>query len=33
MDVNVMFQNSVSVDEKRNFLVEFRDDENIMNLL
>ena len=33
MDVNVVFQNTVSVDDKRNFLVNFKDEEKIINLL
>ena len=33
MDVNVIFQNTVSVDDKRNFLVNFKDEEKIMNVL
>ena len=33
MDVNVIFQNTVSVDDKRNFLVKFKDEEKIINLL
>ena len=33
MDVNVIFQNTVSVDDKRNFLVNFKDEEKIINVL
>ena len=33
MDVNVIFQNSVPIDNNKNFLVKFRDQENIMSLL
>ena len=33
MDVNVIFQNTVSVDDKRNFLVKFKDEEKIINVL
>ena len=33
MDVSVIFQNFVPIDNKRNFLVKFRDQENIMSLL
>ena len=33
MDVNVIFQNTVSVDDKRNFLVNFKDEEKITNVL
>ena len=33
MDVNVIFQNTVSVDDKRNFLVNFKDEEKIVNVL
>ena len=33
MDVNVIFKNTVSVDDKRNFLVKFKDEEKIINLL
>ena len=33
MEVNVIFQNSVPVDDKRNFSVEFRDEENIKSIL
>ena len=33
MDVNVIFQNTVSVDDKRNFLVKFIDEEKIINVL
>ena len=33
MDVNVVFQNTVSVDDKRNFLINFKDEEKIINLL
>ena len=33
MDVNVIFQNTVSVDDKRNFLVIFKDEEKIINVL
>ena len=33
MDVNVLFQNMVSVDDKRNFGVKFKDEEKIINVL
>ena len=33
MDVNVVFQNMVSVDDKRNFLVNFKDEKKITNVL
>ena len=33
MDVNVIFQNTVSVDNKRNFLINFKDEEKIINVL
>ena len=33
MDVNVIFQNTVSLDDKRNFLVNFKDEEKIINVL
>ena len=33
MDVNVIFQNTVSVDDERNFLVNFKDEEKIINVL
>ena len=33
MDVNVIFQNTVSVDDKRTFLVKFKDEEKIINVL
>ena len=33
MDINVIFQNTVSVDDKRNFLVNFKDEEKIINVL
>ena len=33
MDVNVIFQNTVSVDDNRNFLVNFKDEEKIINVL
>ena len=33
MDVIVIFQNPVSVDDKRNFLVNFKDEEKIINVL
>ena len=33
MDVNVIFQNTVSVDDKRNFLVNFKYEEKIINVL
>ena len=33
MDVNVIFQNTVSLDDKRNFLVKFKDEEKIINVL
>ena len=33
MDVNVIFQNTISVDDKRNFLVKFKDEEKIINVL
>ena len=33
MDVKVIFQNSVPIDNNKNFLVKFRDQENIMSLL
>ena len=33
MDVNVIFQNSVVVDEKNNFIVEFQDGNTIIDLL
>ena len=33
MDVNVIFQNMVSVDDKINFLVNFKDDKKIINVL
>ena len=33
MDINVIFQNMVSVDDKRNFLVNFKDEEKIFNVL
>ena len=33
MDVNVIFQNTVSVDDKRNFLFNFKDEEKIINVL
>ena len=33
MDVNVIFQNTVSVDDKRNLLVNFKDEEKIINVL
>ena len=33
MDVNVIFQNTVSVDDKRNFLVKLKDEEKIINVL
>ena len=33
MDVNVIFQNTVSLDDKRNFLVNFKDEEKIINAL
>ena len=33
MDVNVIFQNTVSVDDKRNFSVNFKDEEKIINVL
>ena len=32
MDVNVIFQNTVSVGDKRNFLVNFKDEEKIINV-
>ena len=31
--MNVIFQNSVPIDNNKNFLVKFRDQENIMSLL
>ena len=33
MDVNVIFQNTVSLDDKRNFLVNLKDEEKIINVL
>ena len=33
MDVNVIFQNTVSVDDNRVFLVNFKDEEKIINVL
>ena len=33
MDVNVIFQNTVSLDDKRNFLVNFKDEEKLINVL
>ena len=33
MDVNVIFPNSVPINNNKNFLVKFRDQENIMSLL
>ena len=33
MNVNVIFQNTVSLDDKRNFLVKFKDEEKIINVL
>ena len=33
MDVNVIFQNTVSVDDERIFLVNFKDEEKIINVL
>ena len=33
MDVDVIFQNTVSIDDKRNFLVNFKDEEKIINVL
>ena len=33
MDVNVIFQKTVSVDDKRNFLVNFKDEKKIINVL
>ena len=33
MDVNVIFQNTVSLDDKRNFLVNFKDEEKIINVI
>ena len=33
MDVNVIFQNTVSVDDKKIFLVNFKDEEKIINVL
>ena len=33
MDVNVIFQNTVSLDDKRNFLVNFKDEEKIIHVL
>ena len=33
MDLNVIFQNTVSLDDKRNFLVNFKDEEKIINVL
>ena len=33
MDANVIFQNTVSVDDKKNFLVNFKVEEKIINVL
>ena len=33
MDVDVIFQNTVSIDDKRNFLVHFKNEEKIINVL